>query len=56
MVPAVNSISDRNLLYTLTEVLRTGYGVNVTKAKVLTPNFKIAVEFIKSGMEAYLCP
>lgn len=49
MVPGVNSISDRNLLYPLTQVLRTGYGVNVAKAKIAAPNFRVTVEMIKSA-------
>lgn len=48
MVPGVNSVSDRNL-YPLPQVPRTGRGVNVTKAKIVTPNFKIAVEIIRSA-------
>lgn len=48
MVPGVNSVSDRNL-YPLTQVLRTGRGVNVTKAKMVTPNLKISVEITKSS-------
>lgn len=49
MVPGVNNISDRRLLYKLTQVQRTGYGVNVTKAKIVAPNFKITIEIIKSA-------
>lgn len=49
MVPGVKSVPYRNSLYLLTQVLRAGYGVNVTKAKIVAPNFKIALGVIKSA-------